>query len=50
MEQAAHFIEAKPQAVGRPLDTFNRLRFSSAAGPISIHKMILNKLGLTQRR
>jgi hypothetical protein len=29
MEQAVHFIEAKPQAVGRPLDTSNRLRFSS---------------------
>jgi hypothetical protein len=43
MEQAVHFIEAKQQAVGRPLDTSNRLRFSSGRRARSIHKTILNK-------
>jgi hypothetical protein len=35
MEQAVHFIEAKPQAVGRPLDTSNRAKRSAASDNLS---------------
>jgi hypothetical protein len=38
MEQAVHFIEAKPQAVGRLLDTSNRLRFSSGRSAVPFIK------------